>query len=116
MPWLFLTKRSEQKTTSKSAKKSESPETGFVATENKKNKKKHCQRKEETSHRFQFVHLPYSPMKVDPSLYPAKVFSSIDVSQKYTLPDPDMLAPQNGWLEYPRFLFGAWPIFRGVCC
>jgi len=40
MPWLFLTKRSEQKTTSKSAKKSESPETGFVATENKKNKKK----------------------------------------------------------------------------
>ena len=25
-------------------------------------------------------------------------------------------APENGWLEYDRFLLGPRPIFRGVCC
>ena len=29
----------------------------------------------------------------------------------YTLPETNM-APENGWLEYDRFLLG-WPIFRG---
>ena len=30
----------------------------------------------------------------------------------YTLPETNMLAPENGWLENDRFLLG-WPIFRG---
>ena len=33
---------------------------------------------------------------------------------KVTLPETN-IAPENGWLEYDRFLFG-WLIFRGVCC
>ena len=33
-----------------------------------------------------------------------------------TLPEANSkFAPENGWLEYDRFLLG-WPIFRGVCC
>ena len=31
---------------------------------------------------------------------------------KSTLPETIIFAPENGWLEYHRFLFG-WPIFRG---
>ena len=34
-----------------------------------------------------------------------------------TLPETNIFAPKNGWLEYDdRFLFGILPIFRGVCC
>ena len=29
-----------------------------------------------------------------------------------TLPETNILAPENGWLEYDRFLLG-WPIFKG---
>ena len=32
--------------------------------------------------------------------------------QVITLPETN-IAPENGWLEYDRFLWG-WPIFRGT--
>ena len=33
-----------------------------------------------------------------------------------TLPETNSeFTPENGWLEYDRFLL-LWPIFRGVCC
>ena len=33
-------------------------------------------------------------------------------TQKHTLPETNIFAPKNGWLDYDRFLSG-WPIFRG---
>ncbi len=30
--------------------------------------------------------------------------------------ETNIFAPENGWLEYDRFLLGPRPIFRGFCC
>ena len=33
--------------------------------------------------------------------------------KKYTFPETNNIAPENGWLEYDRFLLGLGLIFRG---
>ena len=52
-------------------------------------------------------HQHETPRNVE--LFQSIVTSSEEV--RITLPKTNMFAPENGWLEYDRFLLG-WPIFR----
>ena len=36
------------------------------------------------------------------------------VTQKHTLPKTNMFTPENGWLEYDRFLLGWWLSVSGM--
>ena len=58
-----------------------------------------------------FSEIHFEARKIWSSLFaPSKYHIHMQSFWNYTLPETN-IAPENGWLEYDRFLLG-WPIFR----